>query len=104
MRHSCAAGLLGDVTSVAVGPDGSIWQLSRGSSRWEGGTFDPQNRLTARRVVPEAVVAQLEPASGRVLQRWGAKQLALPHMITVDRFGAVWVVDVGLHQVRLHVA
>jgi hypothetical protein len=34
-----------------------------------------------------------------VLRSWGASTFSMPHMITVDRDGAVWVADTGLHQV-----
>lgn len=37
--------------------------------------------------------------AGKVLRSWGANTVAMPHMITVDRDGAVWVADTGLHQV-----
>jgi peptidylamidoglycolate lyase len=34
-----------------------------------------------------------------VLRRWGAGLFWMPHMITVDRNGSVWIADVGRHQV-----
>jgi len=33
-----------------------------------------------------------------VLSSWGEGLFRMPHMVTVDRWGAVWVTDVGLHQ------
>lgn len=38
-------------------------------------------------------------SAGKVLRRWGAGLFWMPHMITVDRNGSVWVADVGRHQV-----
>ncbi len=32
-------------------------------------------------------------------RRWGANTFYMPHSITVDNQGNVWVTDVGLHQV-----
>lgn len=42
----------------------------------------------------------LEPETGRVLARWGAATFWMPHSLTLDREGNVWVTDVGRHQVR----
>ncbi len=49
--------------------------------------------------IPEPVVARLDPDTGRVLGAWGAGALAMPHMLSLDREGNVWVADVGRHQV-----
>ncbi|KAI8471286.1 MAG: PHM/PNGase F domain-containing protein [Monoraphidium minutum] len=95
-----AQGVLGDVTSVAMGPDGKLWALHRGGAVWDDATFDSgTNRLTAPRAVAADVVLQMDPDTGKVLRRWGAGHLFMPHMISVDPEGAVWVVDVGRHQV-----
>jgi peptidylamidoglycolate lyase len=45
------------------------------------------------------VFAALLLRAGKVLRRWGAGLFWMPHMITVDRNGSVWVADVGRHQV-----
>ncbi|EFJ48883.1 hypothetical protein VOLCADRAFT_120843 [Volvox carteri f. nagariensis] len=92
-------GRFGDATSVTTGPDGSIWVLYRASGVWQGDTFDSANRITRSRPVPEAVVVRLDPDNGTVLARWGAATFYLPHMISTDADGNVWVVDVGRHQV-----
>lgn len=46
------------------------------------------------------------PSASRVVRtstvcnhRWGANTFYMPHSITVDNMGNVWVTDVGLHQV-----
>eukprot|EP00967_Tisochrysis_lutea_P018568 scaffold21041_cov24-Tisochrysis_lutea.AAC.2 len=36
---------------------------------------------------------------GQTITAWGAGQFSMPHMITVDKEGAVYVADVGRHQV-----
>lgn len=43
-------------------------------------------------------MASSATCAGEVLSSWGAGALYMPHMITVDRDGHVWVVDVALHQ------
>ncbi|GIL97341.1 hypothetical protein Vretimale_2809 [Volvox reticuliferus] len=92
-------GAYGDATSVTAGPDGSIWVLYRASGVWQADTFDDQHQITRDKPVPEAVVVQLDPDNGTVLARWGAGMFYLPHMISADAAGNIWVVDTGRHQV-----
>lgn len=50
-------------------------------------------------LIPQATVLQVHPSTSRVLQSWGAGRFAMPHSITIDWTGEVWITDVGLHQV-----
>ena len=36
---------------------------------------------------------------GKVLASWGEGMFLMPHMVTIDQWGFVWLTDVGLHQV-----
>lgn len=92
-------GLLGQVTSVTLGPDGTLWALYRGDRSWNDSTFHQDNTITFSEPLDIDVVVQMDADTGRVLKRWGAGQFYMPHMITVDRNNQVWVTDVGLHQV-----
>lgn len=92
-------GRVGTVTGVTMAPDGTMWALHRGSRDWDGATFTWDNRATATEPIPEPCVLQLDPDTGSVLQRWGAGIFYMPHMITLDNDGNVWVTDVALHQV-----
>lgn len=49
--------------------------------------------------IREPVVSVFDGASGRKLASWGAGQFVMPHGLTVDHRGHVWLTDVGLHQV-----
>ena len=62
-------------------------------------TFDGSNRVTAKAAIPVNVVARLDADTGKVLSTWGANSFYMPHMLTIDREGNIWVVDCGLHQV-----
>ncbi|WP_395738079.1 peptidyl-alpha-hydroxyglycine alpha-amidating lyase family protein [Prosthecobacter sp.] len=44
-------------------------------------------------------VSVFEGATGRLLSTWGANRFIMPHGLTVDHTGNLWLTDVGLHQV-----
>ncbi|KAF8067346.1 pam-b [Scenedesmus sp. PABB004] len=94
-----SATVLGNVASVAVGPDGTLWALHRGGRVWGADTFDAQERMRDPTPIGGDVVVQMHADTGKVLRRWGAGQFLMPHMISVDRNNSVWVTDVGRHQV-----
>jgi hypothetical protein len=145
--------VLGDVTSVTLGPDNTLWALHRGGAVWDAATFGDDNKLKAPKPVAADVVVQMDahtgedrgvggwgleagktrgqdripwagpraacasksqrpgrtlpgpvplptlPPAGKILRQWGAGHFYMPHMLTVDRHGSVWVADVGRHQV-----
>ena len=62
-------------------------------------TFDADNKVTAKTPIAMPVVARMDADTGKVLSTWGADTFYMPHMLTLDREGNVWVVDCGLHQV-----
>jgi len=49
-------------------------------------------------ILTNAIVT-LSPKTGEVLSSWGAGFFYMPHGITIDRQGNVWVTDVAMHQV-----
>ena len=71
----------------------------RGDRIWDGNTYDSNNRVRATTPIHEAVVVRMDADTGHVLSAFGADTLYMPHMITLDREGNVWVADTGLHQV-----
>ena len=44
-------------------------------------------------------ISVLDGKTGALLDSWGAGQFILPHGLTIDSQGNVWLTDVGLHQV-----
>ncbi|GMH42040.1 hypothetical protein BSKO_09959 [Bryopsis sp. KO-2023] len=89
---------VGQVSGVAVAEDGSIWIIHRGDSVFTTASFD-QNVFTSNQTIEEHVVMELDPKTGEVKRKWGKGRFYMPHMITVDFDGYVWIVDVGRHQV-----
>ncbi|GBF95833.1 peptidyl-glycine alpha-amidating monooxygenase A precursor [Raphidocelis subcapitata] len=92
-------GVLGDVASVALGPDGALWALHRGGAVWDNDSFGPDERLRDPKAIESDVIVQMDPDTGKVLRRFGGGHFYMPHMLTLDRDGNVWATDVGRHQV-----
>jgi hypothetical protein len=57
-------GVVGNIASVSVGPDGSVWVLTRGGRVWRDTSFTPDNRLTDKEPIPSNVVLQLHQDTG----------------------------------------
>lgn len=56
--------VLGNVASVTLGPDGSVWALHRGGRVWDERSFDAENRFTGKDPIQVDVVVQMHPATG----------------------------------------
>lgn len=57
-------GVVGNIASVAMGADGTVWVLSRGGRVWGEGSFDTSNRITHKEPIQSNVVMQLHPDTG----------------------------------------
>lgn len=56
---------MGDVTSTALAPDGTLWLLTRGGAVWGERTFDVvTNKLQDPKPIAADVVMQLDPDTG----------------------------------------
>ena len=44
-------------------------------------------------------VSMIDGATGKLLSTWGENRFNMPHGLTVDHEGNLWLTDVGLHQV-----
>lgn len=80
----------GEVSGVDVDGAGNVWVLHRAGRKWE------EPFPTAPIVEP--TVFKFSP-EGELLAQWGAGLFVMPHGISVDAEGKVWITDVGLEQV-----
>ena len=49
--------------------------------------------------IAEPTVLRFRAQTGELIAAWGAHQFAMPHGLSVDHQGNIWVTDVALHQV-----
>jgi peptidylamidoglycolate lyase len=81
------------VAGVAVDGDGRILVLNRGENHWMPGTGFRQERIQ------KPAVLVFDSQTGRVVDSWGEDLFVMPHQISVDRSGHIWIVDCGQDKV-----
>jgi peptidylamidoglycolate lyase len=81
---------LGEVAGVDVDRRGHVFIFHR-----PGRGFEPG----ATELLEQPAVLEIDEKTGALVSSWGARMFLVPHGITVDDGGNVWVTDVGLHQV-----
>lgn len=83
--------LLGEGSGVAVTPAGNVLAFHRAGRTWtEPLALDP---------IARPVLIELDGSSGNTLRQWGEGLFAMPHGLSTDRWGHIWVTDIALHQV-----
>lgn len=86
-----AGARFGQVSAVDVDAQGRVYVLHRAGRAWsEPFPDDP---------IAEPTVFVFDGKTGALLARWGAGQFIMPHGLTVDPQGKVWITDVAHEQV-----
>ena len=83
--------ILGQATGVDVDSRGQVYVFHRSGRPWSNEPALP--------FISGPTIEVFEAASGRHLRSWGANLFVMPHGLTIDRQGNVWLTDVRLHQV-----
>lgn len=81
----------GQVSAVDVDADGRVFVLHRAGREWS----EPFPTET----IAEPTVFMFDGASGKLIARWGAGDFIMPHGLSIDPEGKVWITDVGREQV-----
>ncbi len=82
---------LGVCAGVGVDANNRVFVFHRSGRKWS--TPFPTEPIA------EPTVSVFDGATGALLDRWGAGRFIMPHGLTVDPEGNIWLTDVGLHQV-----
>ncbi len=85
-----AGAKFGEVSAVDVDAAGNVWVLHRAGRKWE----EP----FPREPIAEPTVFKFSP-EGRLIAQWGAGVFIMPHGISIDPEGKVWITDVAREQV-----
>lgn len=85
-----AGAKFGEVSAVDVDAEGNVWVLHRAGRKWA----EP----FPKDAISEPTVFKFSP-EGKLLAKWGAGQFIMPHGISIDEAGKVWITDVAREQV-----
>lgn len=85
-----AGAKFGEVSAVDVDAEGNVWVLHRAGRKWA----EP----FPKEPIPEPTVFKFAP-DGKLLAQWGAGVFIMPHGISIDPEGKVWITDVAREQV-----
>ncbi len=85
-----AGAKFGEVSAVDVDAQGNVWVLHRAGRVWE------EPFPTAP--IAEPTVFKFAP-DGTLLAKWGAGLFIMPHGLSIDPDGKVWITDVAHEQV-----
>lgn len=85
-----AGAKFGEVSAVDVDAQGNVWVLHRAGRVWE----EPFPTTP----IAENTVFKFAP-DGKLIAQWGAGQFIMPHGLSIDPQGKVWITDTGLEQV-----
>ncbi len=85
-----AGAKFGEVSAVDVDAQGNVWVLHRAGRAWE----EPFPKDT----IAQNTVFRFAP-DGTLIAQWGAGQFIMPHGLSIDPQGKVWITDTALEQV-----
>jgi DNA-binding beta-propeller fold protein YncE len=80
-------------SGVAIAANGNLLALNHGENH-----VDPQTGFL-KQLIRKPAVFVLDPKTGSIQDSWGANTFMLPHQISTDSGGGVWIVDSGLKRV-----
>ena len=86
-----AGEILGQATGVGTDSKGDVWVFHRAGRTWQE-PFPTEP-------IPRTTVWVFDANTGQLIKSWGAGLFIMPHGLTIDRHGNVWLTDVGLQQV-----
>ncbi|XP_057305603.1 peptidyl-glycine alpha-amidating monooxygenase-like [Hydractinia symbiolongicarpus] len=93
---------IGQISGVAVDDARDlVFIFHRGRRVWGGDTFDVRNNIRKKYRTPirERTIIWINRKTGDLIGAGGERMFCMPHGITLDSEGNIWVTDVGAHQV-----
>ncbi|CAB3408719.1 unnamed protein product [Caenorhabditis bovis] len=91
---------LGQVSGLAVNPKGDLVAFHRANRVWDEKTFNDDETLAKGLAAIKNNTIAVMSQEGKVLDEFGADLFYMPHGLTIDSKGNLWVTDVGSHQVH----
>ncbi len=83
--------VLGLCAGVGVDAQNRVFVFHRSGRKW--------SNPFPKEPISQPTVSVFDGATGKLLSTWGENRFIMPHGLTVDHEGNLWLTDVGLHQV-----
>jgi peptidylamidoglycolate lyase len=83
--------VLGVCVGIGVDAQNRVFVFHRSGRKW--------SNPFPKEPIAEPTVSVIDGATGVLLSSWGAGRFVMPHGLSVDPEGNLWLTDVGLHQV-----
>lgn len=83
--------VLGLCAGVGVDAQNRVFVFHRSGRKW--------SNPFPKEAIQEPTVSVFDGGTGKLLFSWGENRFIMPHGLTVDHEGMLWLTDVGLHQV-----
>jgi len=91
---------VGQIAGVDIDPiSQNVVIFQRGGNLWDFDTFDSHNVLQKKNKITVNTLVWLNQSTGDIIKVDGANSFYLPHGISFDHEGNIWLTDVGTHQV-----
>lgn len=94
---------VGQTSGISTLPSGDVAIFHRGSRVWEENSFNPDNTVKDEtpqdNLIKNHTIMIIERFNGSAIKTFGSNLFYMPHGITSDPSGNLWVTDVGRHQV-----
>ncbi|KXJ83535.1 hypothetical protein RP20_CCG005041 [Aedes albopictus] len=90
----------GQVTAVSINREGNPVIFHRGRRVWSAESFNETNHFQQIMEGPieDSTILTLSAKTGEVIDESGGGIFYMPHGMTIDRNGNMWLTDVALHQ------
>jgi len=90
---------LGQVAGLAIN-GGKLFAFHRGDRVWDETSFDKNFKFNATQgTIKNCTIYTIDPKTGAVEAEHGEDMFYMPHGITADKKGNLFVTDVGRHQI-----
>ncbi len=86
-----ASQALGLCAGIGVDAQNRVFVFHRSGRKW--------SNPFPKEPIAEPTISVFDGPTGRLLATWGENRFIMPHGLTIDHEGNVWLTDVGLHQV-----
>jgi len=99
-QHEYKLGQVGGLAGCVKNPNRLI-VFHRGSREWNQESFPDGRHFDTKKfgAIPENTILTINTRTGQIVNQWGNNTFYMPHGLSVDAEGNLWVTDVAMHQV-----